>query len=144
GDDRLDGGPAPDRLAGAAGTDRLTGGSGADRLRGDGGGDTVEGGAGNDDLGGGAGDDLLVGGEGGDVLRGGAGDDRIDASERGSGKKGDTVPGTRDEVDCGPGQDVAVLDAADRQQGNAAKITGCETVIDRATATPGQLALFAP
>nr|MDQ3386380.1 hypothetical protein [Actinomycetota bacterium] len=59
----------------------------------------IHGGSGEDALIGGSGDDEIYGLSGRDLLVGGAGDDFIEASE-----------GTRDQVRCGPGQDVVSVD----------------------------------
>jgi hypothetical protein len=101
GDDLLDAGPGADRLFGRFGADRLLGGDGADELEGGRGADTVDGGPGKD---------RLNGGYDPDVVRGGAGDDRIVA--RGGGT---------DRIDCGPGDDVAIVDSRD-------VVRGCERV----------------
>ena len=69
---------------------------------------TVDAGSGADTVWGGAGNDVLRGGTEADELRGGAGDDRIDARD-----------GFADTVDCGPGDDRAVVDASD-------VVSGCE------------------
>lgn len=62
----------------------------------------VYGGSGEDALIGGSGDDEIYGLSGRDLLVGGAGDDFIEASD-----------GTRDQVRCGPGQDVVSVDEKD-------------------------------
>ena len=79
-------------MGGGAGRDRLKGGGGRDRLRG------------------GNAADRLNGGKGKNRYSGGRGNDRIRA-----------VNGRRERVNCGPGNDRAVVDAADRA-------VGCETV----------------
>jgi hypothetical protein len=124
GNDELVGGPAGSRtrfLADAArdGADHLLGGAGADtadyaartaalRLTADGVADDGAAGEGDDiapgveTLVGGAGADVLAGGPGPSVLMALAGDDQLEARD-------DAV----DQVDCGEGTDVAMLDAAD-------------------------------
>jgi hypothetical protein len=98
-------GPQP---TGASGNDELIGVENVvgtqhdDDLRGDGGPNRLDGGAAGD---------RLEGRAGPDVLRGGPGNDRIEARD-----------GERDEVDCGAGDDVAVVDEADI-------VTGCEIVL---------------
>ena len=56
------------------------------------------------------GDDMLRGGDGMDVLLAGGGDDKVQA-----------VDGERDQVECGPGRDTAVVDRVD-------STSGCEIV----------------
>lgn len=108
GNDVILGAEGNDRLLGGAGNDLLLGGAGNDDLRGGGGKDRTGGGAGRDRVDGGSGSDLLdeqkLGGAGADRLFGGLGNDRVRTSD-----------GTRDQVDCGPGRDSAVLDSRDRQ-----------------------------
>jgi hypothetical protein len=94
---------------GGGGDDRLVGGAGADELRGRGGADLLIGRRGADLLIGGAGPDRLRGGPGRDGfnIRDGVelaapGDDRIEARD-----------GRRDEISCGAGDDVAVVDLAE-------------------------------
>ncbi len=140
GSDELTGGPAGARtrfLADAApdGADRLLGGPGADsadysarstavRLTADGVADDGAAGEGDDvapaveTLVGGAGPDVLAGGPGPSVLMAMAGDDQLQARD-------DAV----DQVDCGDGADVAVLDAADAAN-------ACETEQRPAPAAP--------
>lgn len=115
------GGPFDDLLTGTAGGERLRGRSGDDVLRGLGGRDCLFGGAGDDRLEGGDGGDLLKGGSGDDRLTGGPGRDRLHAGggeNRLSGGSGgdyfDSVNGTRDRVNCGPGRDRGRADRIDR------------------------------
>jgi Ca2+-binding RTX toxin-like protein len=113
-------------LAGLGGNDVLKGGDSPD---------AIDGGAGDDDLNGGNGNDTITGGPGKDTIMGDAvagqcsvvgyfgsckspwGNDTINARD-----------GEVDSVDCGPGADTAVVDAAD-------VVTNCETV-DKGAATP--------
>jgi Ca2+-binding RTX toxin-like protein len=76
-----------------------------------GGNDTLLGGAGDDRIYGGPGRDVITGGSGADHLYGGPGSDTIFA-----------VDGERDIVDCGPGNDRAVVDSVD-------VVVGCEVVV---------------
>jgi len=94
GDDVLIGLADRDAILGAAGDDVLRGGPGIDRIKGGDGDDTILGGLDNDVLDGDRGNDGLYGGAGDDLLR--AADGRVDA------------------VRCGPGEDVAIVDARDR------------------------------
>ena len=90
---------------------KIVGTKNNDYLAGKGGNDTILGLAGNDTILGGGGDDVLRGGAGKDVITGGPGADRI-FGEAGS----DTIfaaDGERDVIDCGTGQDRAVVDAFD-------------------------------
>ncbi len=105
---------------------RMVGTKGDDYLGGSGGDDVILGLFGNDTLVGGAGDDRLEGGPGNDVLVGGAGTDRLLG-----GDGSDTIfadDGVRDFVDCGVGNDRAVVDAVDI-------VKGCESVQTSSTAT---------
>jgi hypothetical protein len=97
GDDRADGGPGDDELYGEEGNDRLDGGSGDDIV------------AGED------GADVLNGGEGNDAIR--AGRTREQSSDFG---RYEPVDLAADQVDCGPGTDVAWANSWDR-------VTRCET-----------------
>jgi Ca2+-binding RTX toxin-like protein len=89
-----------------------------ERLVGTKGDDVLEGGGGNDVLIGGRGRDLLIGGRGIDVLRGGGGHDgfnmkhgvQIAAPGRDRIYARDGVP---DEINCGAGRDLAVVDAVE-------------------------------
>lgn len=85
--------------SGTPAADVLVGTKAGDRLRGFGGNDTLRGGAGAD---------CLIGGPGRDKLFGGTGKDNLSARD-----------GKPDLVDCGPGKDVAKVDAKD-------KVKGCE------------------
>ena len=114
-------------IAGLGGNDVLKGGDSPD---------TIDGGAGDDDLNGGNGNDTIAGGPGrdqivGDATAGGCyvigylgtcktpwGNDTINA-----------VDGEADNIDCGPGTDVANVDAID-------VVANCETV-SRAGAAGG-------
>jgi hemolysin type calcium-binding protein len=89
--------------------ENVVGGDGADILSGDKGPNKLSGGLDNDKLDGGAGSDVLDGGQG---------DDTISARD-----------GTRDSVACGPGNDVAVVDAVDDVASD------CE-VVDRPAGPP--------
>jgi hypothetical protein len=99
---------APDGRGGA-GPDRLVGGKGTDVLRGLRGADVLIGGAGAD---------VLIGGKGPDVLRGGPGRDSFNMRD------GVELPapgrdrihardGGQDEINCGAGRDLAIVDAAE-------------------------------
>ncbi len=82
-----------------------------DVLYGTAGDDVIHGRGGDDVIRGLRGDDVLIGGRGRDRILAGPGDDRIRARD-----------GARDVVRCGPGRDVALVDAVDR-------VTGCERVV---------------
>jgi hypothetical protein len=112
--------PKGRRIVGTAGGDYLPGSGGDDVILGRGGNDTLRGGAGNDRLDGGPGNDVIDGGPGADTILGGPGSDTILAAD-----------GTKDVIDCGTGNDKAVVDAID-----VAK--GCESVSigTPASATP--------
>ena len=101
-------------------SDRLMGGQGNDRLYGQAGNDILSGGPGNDMISGGRGNDIISGGPGNDRITPGPGRDRVNA-----GAGNDIIysrDGQRDVIDCGPGKDVAIVDAFDRTR-------HCETVI---------------
>jgi Ca2+-binding RTX toxin-like protein len=113
------GSPRPDVLDGESGGDLILALGGADRVRGRDGHDCLVGGSGRDRLLGENGSDRLTGGSGRDRLDGGAGRNAYDA---GSGD--DRVMarnGHRETVRCGPGDDLARVDADDR-------VRGCEQV----------------
>ena len=106
---------------------KIVGTSKNDYLAGQGGNDTISGLGGNDTLLGAGGDDILRGGAGADVLTGGPGADRI-FGEAGS----DTIyaaDGERDVIDCGTGQDRAVVDKID-------VVKNCEVVTTGAVPAP--------
>lgn len=112
-----------DEYSGTADDESILGFAGADELNGAGGHDLIRGGAGADTIRGGAGRDELHGGAGADVIRGGAGRDTIEA-----GAGADTIyswsDGTPDRIDCGDGQDRAVIDSTDT-------VRACEDVVVR-------------
>lgn len=103
GDDTLQGGPGDEGgLVGGDGNDKIYGGPGGD--------DELVGGAGNDLVHGGDGNDVNIAGDvGSDLLFGDAGDDQIAHGVI----SGVTDPqrtlsdGSRDEINCGAGNDVA-------------------------------------
>ena len=99
------------RIVGTSKSEYLAGGGHDDTIFGLGGNDTLLGGAGDDVIYGGAGNDIITGGAGADRLYGGPGSDTIYA-----------VDDERDTVDCGPGNDRAVVDAVD-------KTVNCEVVV---------------
>ena len=99
-----------DHHAGAGGPDGLNGGPGSDCLRGRAGADFLAGGRGNDKLTGGGGPDQLLAGPGHDRVLAGTGGDLVSAQD-----------GVAEAIDCGPGEDLASVDASD-------VLTGCEKV----------------
>jgi hypothetical protein len=131
--DTVSGGPGSDWLTGGAGGDRLFGGAAADLLSGgfrvdvlrggdsdvlygdeaiddlsgDAGDDILHGGTTRDSVDGGGGNDEVYGDSGYDALLGGEGDDALHANEGGKDRL----------ADCGPGEDVVVLDLLDRAGG---------------------------
>jgi Ca2+-binding RTX toxin-like protein len=107
------------RIIGTSSGEYLAGGGWDDVILGMGGNDTLLGGAGNDRIDGGPGNDVITGGSGNDVLVGGDGSDTIYAAD-----------GERDIVDCGTGNDRAVVDSVD-------VVKNCESVqIGSSTPTP--------
>ncbi|MDQ1476678.1 MAG: hypothetical protein QOE62_1907, partial [Actinomycetota bacterium] len=99
------------RIVGTSKSEYLAGGGHDDTIFGLGGNDTLLGGAGDDRIYGGPGRDIITGGAGADRLYGGPGSDTIFA-----------VDGERDFIDCGPGNDRAVVDSVD-------KTINCEVVV---------------
>jgi hypothetical protein len=115
------GGDGADTLTAAAGADTVAGGQGDDTLDGGAGNDLIRGDDGNDRMGGGAGDDTINGGPGNDAFGGGDGTDTIQSAD-----------GYKDAVDCGAGDDGAVVDQLD-------ELTACERVTrQQVTPVPGQ------
>jgi Ca2+-binding RTX toxin-like protein len=98
-----------DVMIGNADDQTLREGGGDGVVRGRAGADRLFGDYGDDRVSGGRGDDFIEGGPGRDVLLGGAGGDVINA------KKGTLSDASgRDRVDCGPGEDAAVVNRGDR------------------------------
>jgi Ca2+-binding RTX toxin-like protein len=133
-DDRLDGTAKRDILRGKQGNDRLFGYAGDDNLIGGTGDDRLKGGPGGDDLVGGGGNDRIVAGfdDVRDYALGLIGDDVIYVwgNDEADGGEGDdlifaTYPSAGMRVDCGPGEDVLILN---EEPGPAVGIAGCETV----------------
>jgi Ca2+-binding RTX toxin-like protein len=104
------------RIVGTSHADYLAGGGHDDVIIGLAGNDTLLGGAGDDRLDGGPGNDVITGGSGADTILGGPGSDTINA-----------VDGERDVIDCGDGNDHAIVDAFDI-------VKNCE-VVDQQTQT---------
>jgi beta-lactamase regulating signal transducer with metallopeptidase domain len=119
-DETIEGYGGADRLGGGPGRDTIRGGDGPDMIYGGRGADLLAGGTGRDNIGGGAGPDTIYGGAGADIVQGGGGRDTIYA-----GAGDDTVrvwaDGVADTVDCGGGDDHAVIGSTDTA-------TDCETV----------------
>jgi Ca2+-binding RTX toxin-like protein len=86
-------------VSGTGSADRLIGTNRHDLIDGRGGADVIRGRGGSDVLRGGKGGDEIAGGKKFDRMFGGPGADSIDARDRQS-----------DEIDCGGGRDVAILD----------------------------------
>jgi Ca2+-binding RTX toxin-like protein len=110
-----------DVMNGGKGADLLNGGGGDDVLRGEEGSESIGpsfvliyGGGGNDELYGGKGSDTMDGAEGRDRHYGGEGDDLINAVF----VEGEGGRDARDLVDCGRGNDRAVVLPNDRVLGN--------------------------
>ena len=98
-------------IVGTSKGEYLAGGGHDDQIFGMGGNDTLLGGAGYDYIDGGSGNDVITGGSGADELLGGDGSDTIYAAD-----------GERDVVNCGAGNDRAVVDSVD-------KVVNCEVVV---------------
>ncbi len=141
--DTITGGDGRNRIGGGAGNDLISGGSGDDVSHGGDGNDRIYanvgvdesfGDAGNDDLWALARADVTPGPGGevdqvGDTLHGGAGDDTFH-----------TRDGEVDKIDCGDGNDVALLDTVDVIiDATAANPNGsCEKVVRKAHRVGGQ------
>ncbi len=95
--------------------ERILGGSGKDSILGF----SSNGGDGNDTLTGGDGNDTIIGGPGADIIRGFGGDDTLNAK--------DGIADTK--VECGPGNDTALLDLHDPNPSDA---QDCELIDRRA------------
>lgn len=104
---RITGTRHSDYLVGTPGDDRISGGAGNDTIIGEGGYDVIYGGAGNDII--------RLGGNGSSRVYAGPGSDTIYAQN-----------GFKDVIDCGPGNDRAVVDSYDI-------VKNCEVVV---TPTP--------
>ncbi len=130
--DRLEGTAAPDHAAAYDGDDTLLLFGGDDCAVTGFGNDVVHLGPGDDEADAGAGADHLYGGPGNDVLLAGLGPDRVEGGDGDDllrDERGDASPDRlaggpghdviralnfgADAVDCGPGYDVAIVDAAD-------------------------------
>jgi hypothetical protein len=98
------------RFVGTAKNDYIAGTGRDDTISGGKGNDTLLGGAGYDTIDGGPGNDIINGGTEADTLNGGPGSDTIQAAD-----------GDPDVIDCGPGNDRAVVDDQD-------KVKNCEVV----------------
>lgn len=114
--------------------DNVEGRGGDDTIETQGGPDRLDGGDGNDKLLGGSGDDVVIGGGGIDSMDGDspttygvalAGNDRIEARD-----------GNAEQISCGGGADVAIVDANDLVPSDPGTI--CESV-DRATIAPAPI-----
>jgi Subtilase family/RTX calcium-binding nonapeptide repeat (4 copies) len=103
-------GPCSNVKRGSATANHLRGTRLGDLLRGLAGNDRINGGKGKDCLYGNQGDDRIKGGFGRDRIFGGRGDDAIFAASQG-----------HDRINCGPGQDLAVIHKGDR-------VRGCEAI----------------
>lgn len=121
GNDLLLGGPGDDDMNGNEGNDKLVGGFGADYMKGGADNDAMDGGPGKDEMNGDAGDDRMHGGDGDDFING---DNGADVLYLGFGKdsawggpedeSSDTIYSMAndrqvDTIDCGPGDDTAVV-----------------------------------
>ncbi len=101
-DDYVDGEDGRDELHGGPGDDIMAGRKGSDTVYGDAGDDRITGDRGSDRLYGGPGRDTIFGNFDPDRVDGGPGDDRINVAH-----------GGHDVVVCGPGNDIAFVDASD-------------------------------
>lgn len=132
--DSMKGSLGRDLMKGRGGNDRMNGGRGNDVMRGENGFDTMYGGYGSDRMYGQASNDTMLGGAAHDRIYGGPGKDTIRGE---SGADYIVVAGDRepDSIDCGLGNDTAVVDAV-ADMNNATlidfiQVTSCERVILR-------------
>jgi hypothetical protein len=107
-------------VTGTHGHDRLVGTKGADEIDGLGGADLLIGGRGND---------ILIGGRGRDVLRGGRGRDGFNMRDgvelpAPGGDRIEARDGVADEINCGGGEDTAIVDTVEDG------VYNCETVVE--------------
>ena len=138
--DRLEGTAGNEHAAGYAGDDEVLAFGGADCVAGGLGNDRIHLGPGDDEASGGIGADHLYGGPGDDVLVPGLGPDHVDGGEGHDllrDERGDVQPDvliggeghdviravdfSADRIECGPGYDVAIVDAFDT-------VSGCDRV----------------
>ncbi len=102
----------------------LSGSPGPDRLRTYDAADTIEGGAGPDWIEAGYGDDTINGGPGADTINADAGSGACNFLVCRLPQGNDTIDardGVADSIECGPGEDLAIVDSVDR-------LSNCETV----------------
>jgi RTX calcium-binding nonapeptide repeat (4 copies) len=133
GNDTIDGGEGDDYILAGYGGDTIEGGPGDDRIYGEPGDDTIQGGAG---------DDVVSGDEGNDTIRGGEGDDRLVAAYNFGGVRGvrSGVDTGVDSLDCGPGEDVSVVNPWDSALDCERRVTSHAVIVrhisrDRAKGT---------
>ncbi len=126
-------------LNGLGGDDVLTGSGSADTLSGGEGNDKLVARSGNDKLDGGPGDDFIEGGFDDDMLEGGPGKDSFVGDETASntiGTGNDIInanDGVGENISCGPGSDVANVDALDTVPVDTQNL--CE-VVNKAAGAP--------
>ena len=113
--ERIKGTPGPDQLSGTAAADAIWALAGDDTVNGGDGNDRLHGGKGNDTVDGGAGNDRLFVGPGADTENGGDGNDRLHLL---------APDGQADKADCGAGDDVIWVNAAETSD----TYVNCETV----------------
>jgi hypothetical protein len=117
----------------------------ADTVSGLGGDDTIDGANGNDVLDGGAGDDTIYGGGNDDTIVGGPGLDSLSGEGSSSGNfisiagndRIDARDGVREQLNCGPGADTAIVDALDVVPQDPGSL--CEAVSRGAAASPARI-----
>jgi len=105
---RITGSRGNDRIVGTPGDDVIFCGDGDDRVLGRGGDDYIDCGSGNDTVNSGPGRDRVLGRSGNDFIRGGAGEDQLAGG--GGNDRIDARDGADDTIDCGDGEDVAIVD----------------------------------
>ena len=115
--------PETDRVFARPGDDYVKPSSGRDIIFGEAGNDDLYGGPQKDKIFGGGGNDYIVGGDGEDQLNGSGGNDVIVSGE-------DFVA---DEVNCGPGDDIAFVSQAD----HSPLANDCEEIVTFKSFDPG-------
>jgi hypothetical protein len=112
--DVTEGGGGEDIIHGGSDNDIVNGNNGNDKIFGEEGIDTLYGAEGNDEIDGGSGNDRIWGNAGEDTINGGEGNDMIYHGDEEQSPLFNIDPdGSRDNIDCGPGQDEAWISMKD-------------------------------
>lgn len=126
GDDRIMGNDGGDEIIGESGDDTMTGGAGNEYIEGRQGSDRADGGSGNDVIVGDDEDGNNAADAGADVLLGGQDDDKLFHSQYIESHGGQPLAsdGSKDKLDCGPGNDEAWININTDHD----VVKNCETV----------------